>query len=64
MEEYQVIQKIKKLQKIKPNKDWVIFTKRGILQEETEEIQAGNILWNWLFRPGLKPILILPILYF
>lgn len=62
MEDYQVINKIKKLQQIKPNKDWVIFTKREILQEEAEKIQAGNLLWNWLFRPGLKPILILPIL--
>ena len=64
MEEYQVIKKIEKLRQIKPNKDWVVFTKKGILQEETEEIQTGNLLWNWLFRPSLKPILILPILLF
>ena len=62
MQDYQVINKIKKLESIKPNKDWVVFTKRRILQEEIEEVQTGNLLWDWLFRPGLKPILILPVL--
>ena len=55
MEEYQVIQKIKKLQQIKPRKDWVVFSKNEILGPELKE---KTPLFSWFILPFRKPVLV------
>jgi hypothetical protein len=52
LEERQAIKQIQKLKKIKPNKDWVLLTKREILKEEESRV------WNVLFAPIRKPALV------
>ncbi|MBZ9572632.1 hypothetical protein KJA17_00340 [Patescibacteria group bacterium] len=53
MQEHQLIKKIKELKQIKPNKDWVLFTKREILEEGREEQ-----IVSWLFTPLRRPALV------
>lgn len=53
MQERQLIKKIKELRQIKPNKDWVLFTKKEILEQGKEE----QIL-SWLFTPFNRPALV------
>jgi len=60
MQEYQVIQKIKKLQQIKPRKDWVVFSKKQILGPESEE---KTPLFAWMFLPIRKRALVLASLF-
>ena len=60
MQEYQVIQKIKKLQQIKPRKDWVVFSKKQILGPELEE---KTPLFAWMFLPIRKRALVLASLF-
>ena len=60
MEEYQVIQKIKKLQQIKPRKDWVVFSKNEILGPELEE---KTPLSAWFVLPFRKPALVFASLF-
>ena len=55
MEEYQVINKIKKLQQIKPRKDWVVFSKNEILGPELKE---KTPLFSWFILPFRKPALV------
>ena len=55
MEDYQVIQKIKKLQEIKPRKDWVVFSKNEILGPELKE---KTPLFAWFVLPFRKPALV------
>jgi len=55
MEEYQVINKIKKLQQIKPRKDWVVFSKNEILGPELKE---KTPLFSWFILPFRKPVLV------
>lgn len=55
MEDYQVIQKIKKLQQIKPNKNWVVFSKNEILGPELKE---KTPLFSWFVLPFRKPVLV------
>ena len=66
MTDKELIRKIKKLQQIKPRKDWVILTKEKILSEPlVNEKQASitigerlsNILSVFGVRPFLKPAL-------
>jgi hypothetical protein len=60
MQEYQVIQKIKKLQQIKPRNDWVVFSEKQILGPELEE---KTPLFAWMFFPIRKPALVLASLF-
>ena len=53
IEEYQLIQRIKKLRQIKPRKEWVFFTEKKILGER-ENVR----LPDWLFFPIKKPAFI------
>lgn len=53
MEERQLIKKIKEFRQIKPNKDWVLFTKREILEQGKEEQ-----IVSWLFTPFSRPALV------
>ncbi len=55
MEDYQVIQKIKKLQQIKPRKDWVVFSKNEILGPELKE---KTPLFSWFIPSFRKPALV------
>lgn len=55
MQEYQVIQKIKKLQQIKPRKDWVVFSENEILGPELKEKIP---LFSWFVLPFRKPVLV------
>lgn len=54
IEKYQLIQRIKKLRKIKPSREWVFFTEKKILGER-EKVR----LPDWLFFPIKKPAFIL-----
>lgn len=53
MEERQLIKKIKELRQIKPNKDWVLFTKKEIFEKEKE-----TQVLSWLFTPIQRPALV------
>ena len=55
MEDYQVIQKIKKLQQIKPRKDWVVFSENEILGPE---LKGKTPLFSWFILPSRKPALV------
>lgn len=55
MEEYQVINKIKKLQQIKPRKNWVVFSENEILGPELKE---KTPLFSWFILPFRKPVLV------
>lgn len=54
IENYQLIQRIKKLRQIKPNKEWVSFIKKKILEEREDAWFPG-----WLFLPIKKPALVI-----
>ena len=73
MTEKQLIAKIKELQQIKPSNDWVILTKKQILEEEKpvsdfsfisfiREIQRGE---RFIFqhKPAFATFLVLAILF-
>jgi len=60
MQEYQVINKIKKLESIKPNKDWVVSTKRDILGFELDHSTVSTL--DWFFIALKKPALVLSAL--
>lgn len=49
-DEYQLIQRIKKLRQIKPRRDWVVFSKKKILGER-EDVRVPG----WLCTPIRKP---------
>ena len=53
MEERRLIKKIKELRQIKPNQDWVLFTKKEILEQGKEEQ-----IMSWLFTPFSRPALV------
>ncbi len=55
MEERQIIKKIKELRQIKPNKDWVSFTKNQIFGRELEELKTSpfSIFHIPIRRPAL-----------
>lgn len=53
MTEKQVIKKIKTLKQIKPNRNWVLFTKKEILEQGKEEQ-----IMSWLFTPFSRPALV------
>lgn len=55
MQDYQVISKIKKLESIKPNKDWVISTKEQILGYELDHSKVSTL--DWFFIAFKKPVL-------
>ncbi|MCD6500926.1 hypothetical protein J7K42_02880 [bacterium] len=60
MDERQLIKKIKTLKQIKPNKDWVSFTKREIFGEKGEIKESPNLrtTLGWLFTPVQRPALV------
>jgi len=60
MQDYQVINKIKKLESIKPNKDWVISTKQQILGFELDHSKVSTL--DWFFIAFKKPVLVLSAL--
>jgi len=60
MQEYQVINKIKKLESIKPDKDWVISTKQQILGFELDHSKVSTL--DWFFIAFKKPALVLSAL--
>lgn len=53
MQEYQLVQRIKKLRQIKPDRDWVSLTKSQILARG-KEVKTES----WLFTPIKKPAFI------
>lgn len=53
MQERQLIKKIKELRQIKPNQNWVLFTKKEILGQEKE-----TQVLSWLFTPFSRPALV------
>ena len=56
MQEYQVINKIKKLESIKPDKGWVISTKQQILGFELDHSKVSTL--DWFFIAFKKPVLV------
>jgi len=60
MQDYQVINKIKKLESIKPNKDWVISTKQQVLGYELDHSKVSTL--DWFFIALKKPALVLSAL--
>jgi len=60
MQEYQVINKIKKLESIKPDKGWVISTKQQILGFELDHSKVSTL--DWFFIAFKKPVLVLSAL--
>jgi len=59
MQNYQVINKIKKLESINPNKDWVISTKQDILGE-LDHSKVSTL--DWFFIAFKKPVFVLSAL--
>ena len=62
MQDYQVINKIKKLESIKPGKDWVISTKQQILGYELDHSKVSTL--DWFFIAFKKPVLVLSSVLF
>jgi hypothetical protein len=60
MQEYQVINKIKKLESIKPDKGWVVSTKQDILGFELDHSRVSTL--DWFFIALKKPALVLSAL--
>ena len=60
MQEYQVINKIKKLESIKPDKGWVVSTKQDILGYELDHSTVSTL--DWFFIALKKPALVLSAL--
>ncbi|MHA1482603.1 MAG: hypothetical protein ACTSQA_04095 [Candidatus Heimdallarchaeaceae archaeon] len=60
MQDYQVINKIKKLEIIKPDKGWVISTKQQILGFELDHSKVSTL--DWFFIAFKKPVLVLSAL--
>ena len=60
MQEYQVINKIKKLESIKPDKGWVVSTKKDILGYELDHSTVSTL--DWFFIALKKPALVLSAL--
>jgi len=56
MQDYQVINKIKKLESIKPDKGWVISTKQQILGYELDHSRVSTL--DWFFIAFKKPVLV------
>ena len=56
MQDYQVINKIKKLESIKPDKGWVISTKQQILGFELDHSKVSTL--DWFFIAFKKPVLV------
>ena len=56
MQDYQVINKIKKLESIKPDKDWVISTKQQIIGFELDHSKVSTL--DWFFIAFKKPVLV------
>jgi len=56
MQDYQVINKIKKLESIKPDKGWVISTKQQILGYELDHSKVSTL--DWFFIAFKKPVLV------
>jgi len=57
MEEYRIIQKIKKLRQIEPEKDWVVLTKRQIVGFENIQIKPSftdQVLEVFQVLPGFN----------
>jgi len=62
MQNYQVINKIKKLESIKPDKGWVISTKQQILGYELDHSKVSTL--DWFFIAFKKPALVLSSVLF
>ena len=62
MQNYQVINKIKKLESIKPDKGWVISTKQQILGFELDHSRVSTL--DWFFIAFKKPALVLSSVLF
>jgi hypothetical protein len=60
MTEAQFIKQIKKLNQIKPNKDWVVLTKREIISKPARRNKFTELIpaLGWLFTPIRRPALV------
>lgn len=62
MQDYQIINKIKKLESIKPGKDWVVSTKQQIIGYELDHSKISTL--DWFFIAFKKPVLVLSSVLF
>jgi len=54
LNEKQLVKKIAQLKEIKPNENWVSFTKQSILGQRSEQIEKVDV-FGWLFNPIKNP---------